>query len=107
MFGDDLTKGVLVDILNDNEIFVSGNSRYNFIDVKKSAALICNRFNRNGILDIGAKDSVSINEIIKHLDKDIPLGNRLEIQETVSPESDFPSAKEVLKFLDEIIKEGI
>ncbi len=106
MFGDGLDKGILVDLINNNEIFISGESRYNFIDIKKNAELMCDRFDRSGIIDIGAKDSISINEIVKHLGSDTLFGDRLEVQETINPEEDFPSAKDVLIFLDQVKLKG-
>jgi|SaaInlStandDraft_5_1057022.scaffolds.fasta_scaffold17204_3 nucleoside-diphosphate-sugar epimerase len=103
MFGDGLEKGVLIDILNNNQVFVSKDSRYNFINIKKSSVFICDRFEQHGVIDIGSKDTISISSIVKHLGIKRPLGSRIEVQETEDPAIDFPSATEVFGYLDEVV----
>jgi hypothetical protein len=57
-----------------------------------------------GILDIGAKDTITIGDIATHFNLNVSFGNRKEFQFTEKPKDNFPEAKEVLTFVQQIIE---
>ena len=99
LFGEGLDKGVIFDILEGNELFLNGDSKYNYISTKKAAEIIAKKLDQNGIIDVGAKDQISLKEIADDLNLDPKFGDKFESQHTENPDEDYPEAKEVLKFI--------
>ena len=102
LYGPGLDKGAVFDIIKGNKIYVHGDSKYNFIDVEKAAEIIVKKIDKKGIIEVGAKDQISLREIAEHFKLDVDFGDRFESQHTENPEDDYPEAKEILKFMDEV-----
>ncbi|MBL7095375.1 hypothetical protein ISS22_15535 [candidate division KSB1 bacterium] len=100
LFGAGLDKGAVFDISNGKKVFVSGESKYNFIDVDKAAEIIVKKMDKKGIVEVGAKDQISLKDIAKYFNKDVEFGERIESQHTENPDDDYPEAKEILKYVE-------
>ena len=102
MFSPDLSTGVLIDILKGTQLFVSGESRYCFCAKDFVAQWIAHHMELTGIVEVGAKNTLSLQEIADHLKKKINFEGRTELQEIISPRPDFPDAREVLAFMEQM-----
>jgi len=51
-----------------------------------------------GLIEVGARNSVSLAEIAAHLGKPVQFSGPLEVQEVHDPAASFPDAREVLNF---------
>jgi dTDP-4-dehydrorhamnose reductase len=102
IYGDDLKKGVLIDMLKGQKVFVSGQSRYSFTSVDFIAEYIASHLELTGIVELGARNTLSMIEIANYLDKRIEFEGAVDIQEIKNPEADFPKAEEVYPFLDKM-----
>jgi nucleoside-diphosphate-sugar epimerase len=100
MYGPTLSKGALVDILNHSKVFVSGESRYPFAPLSFVADWISRHFDRKGIVEVGAKNTITLKEIADFLGEPVVFEGAVEKQDVQNPEPDFPDAREVLKFMD-------
>ena len=100
MYGSGLDKGALFDIINNKMVYVSEKSTYNFIDVDVAADLIIDNIENCGIKEIGAKDEISLKEIAKNFNKKGSFSGKIEFQNTINPESHFPSSSEVISYLE-------
>jgi len=100
MYSGDLTKGVLVDMLQGKKVFVHGDSRYCFASLEFVSAWIARNLHRSGVVEVGGRDAVSLQEISVHMGTPIEFEGSLDHQEIHHPESDFPAARDVLDFLD-------
>lgn len=103
-YGDTLQKGALIDILNGKRVYVSEKSRYCFASLKFVCKWIAQNIDKKGIQEVGAKNSISLEEIVKYLHMSVPFEGRIDIQEIQNPLPEFPDAKEVLSFLQVKIK---
>ena len=103
LFGEGLDKGVIFDMLNGNEIFVLGESRYNYISTEKVADIVLSKLNESGVVDVGARDSISLKEVADYFKINVKFGERFEEQVTENPSDNYPEAKEVLKFMEKKI----
>jgi len=101
MFGDELKKGVLVDMLKGQKVFMDKESRYSFAGVDFIADYIASNLHQSGILEIGAHNSVRLIDIANHLGIPIEFDGFLDIQEIQNADPDLPDAKEVFKFIDD------
>jgi nucleoside-diphosphate-sugar epimerase len=103
LYGQGLDKGVIFDMIEGNEVFMSKDSAFNYIDTKKATQLMLDNIEEKGIVDIGAKDTITIGDIATHFNLNVSFGNRKEFQFTEKPKENFPEAKEVLTFVQQII----
>ena len=99
LFGKGLDKGVIFGMKKGNKIFVSRDSRYNYISTDKAAEIIIQKLDESGILEIGAKDQISLKEIANYFKWNIDFGNKFESQHTENPDENYPKARKVLKFM--------
>ncbi len=102
MYSPDLSKGALMDILNGNKVYLSGKSRYSFTPLEFVGEWIAGNLDREGVVEIGAKNSISLEEVAAHLGKKIDFEGDLDVQEVKDPSPDFPDARKVLEFMDKM-----
>lgn len=100
LYGEGLDKGVVFDMMHGNEVFMTADSSFNYIDTYKAAQLIVKYIEATGIKDIGAKNVVSIGEIAQKFQWKVQFGKRHEFQNTEYPESDFPDAQEIFNYIE-------
>ncbi len=102
MFGSGLKKGVLIDMLKGQKVYVNSESRYAFADVDFVGQYIASHLDLSGIIEVGAFNTVSIIDIANYLHRSIEFDGPLDVQEIQNPDAIFPDAKEVFKFLDKM-----
>ena len=99
LYSSDMKKGVLVDMLKGNKVFVDGASRYSFISVSFCAAWIAKNLDRQGIVELGGENAVALAEVAKHLGDKIEFEGEVNHQDIQSTEESLPEANEVLTFM--------
>jgi hypothetical protein len=68
MYGKKLTKGVLVDMLNDRTIYVNKNSHYSFTSVEWVGKWIAKNLSlRNKTIEIGSKNYLKLKNLAKSI----------------------------------------
>lgn len=67
MYDDTLQKGALIDILKGNKVYVSKKSKYCFASLDFVCSWIVNNLDKKGIQEVGAKNAITLEEIVKHL----------------------------------------
>ena len=102
MFGERLKKGVLIDMLKGQKLFIDGESRYSFSNVDFVADYIATHLHLRGIIEVGAFNTLRMTDIANYLQTPVEFDGPLDIQEIQNPDSQFPDSKEVFKFLDKI-----
>lgn len=100
MYSPTLSKGAVIDILNRSKVFVSGESRYPFASLDFVSNWIVQNIQRQGLTELGAKNSVSLQEIADHLGEKIEFSGPVENQEIQNARPDFPDARGVFTFVD-------
>jgi nucleoside-diphosphate-sugar epimerase len=101
MYSEDLTKGVLVDMLEGRKVWVDGSSRYCFAPRDWVAEWIADHLKRTGLVEVGARDGLALRDVARHLGVDIEFEGPVDHQEVREPEAGFPPAKGVLAFVEE------
>ena len=100
MYSDNISKGALFDILHSNKVFSSRDSRFAFTSLEFVGQWVAHNLGEFGLVEVGAKNTISLDEISSHLKKDIVFGSNLQVQEIQHPREDFPDARDVLEFMD-------
>lgn len=98
-YGDTLQKGAVVDILNGRKVWVDAKSRYSFASLDFVSGWVATHLELKGTIEVGARNSLSLARIARHLGLMIPFQGKLDHQEVQNPLPEFPEAKEILKYL--------
>jgi nucleoside-diphosphate-sugar epimerase len=68
MFGGTRTKDTLHDIMTGKEVFLSSNTKYSYTSVEYSTAKVIDSIDLNGLIEIGADNSISLKYIADFFD---------------------------------------
>ncbi len=104
VYSRDLSKGVLVDMLQGSKVFVGAESRYCFAPLEFVASWIAGNLGRLGTVEVGARNAIRLQEVADYLGAGVEFEGPVDHQEIEHPEPGFPDVREVLGFLDEVKK---
>lgn len=104
IYSDEVKKGVLIDMLKGQKVFVDAESRYSFTHVNFVAQYIASHLELTGLIEVGAHNTLRMIDIANYLNKNIEFEGSVDIQEIKNPQSGFPEAQEVYSFLDKMKK---
>ena len=100
MYGKDLTKGVLIDMINNRRVYINGKSKYSFTDVSWNAKWIVDNLNsKEKLVEIGATDYIELNQLAKLINSISEFDGEIDDQIILNKSYKFDSSKQVLNFL--------
>ncbi len=105
MYSKDLSKGVLMDILEGRKVFVDGESKYCFAPLDFSASWVAGNLDCSGIVEVGARNSIRLREVADYLGFNVEFVGALDNQEVEKPLDVYPDAHDALAFIDIIRKQ--
>jgi len=100
IYDQDMKKGVLIDMIRGNTVFVGGESRYCFADRGLVADWIALNLGRSGIVEFGGRNAISLKSVAEHIGSISTFEGALDHQEVETSDPDYPEASNVLAFLD-------
>jgi len=103
LYGAGLDKGVIFDMMQGNQVFMTPDSAFNYIDTFKACEIMLDRSNESGLIEVGARNTINIGEIAKHFNWKVEFGQRKEFQDTLNPPADYPDAAEVLDYIQKTL----
>ena len=98
MYGDALSKGVLFDMVNNENVYVARESRYCFAPVNWVANWISRNLHTSGLIDLGGKEAICLAEVASAVGSNSKFYGKIDDQIVSAPIVDAPSATEVIKF---------
>lgn len=98
LYGETMGKGAVVDIAHDAPVYVDGASRYAFTPVEFAAGWVASHLDTRGLVEVGARDTVSLAEIAHALGRQTTFDGPVEEQAVVTPDPSWPSATDVIPF---------
>lgn len=99
MFGPTLKKGVLIDMINESKIYAGKKSRYAFSPLKFNADWVTKNLDRKGVWEVGAKNSLSLENLASKLGLSIEFEGLEDHQEIQTIEEDYPDVNLVFDFM--------
>jgi dTDP-4-dehydrorhamnose reductase len=100
MYGAGLTKGVLVDMINNSKVYISGESKYSFTDASWNAKWIVHNLNSTEkLVEIGATDYIKLNQLAKSINSISEFDGEIDDQIILNKSYKFDSSMQVLSFL--------
>lgn len=104
MYSKNLSKGVLIDMLQGRKVSVDAESRYCFAPLEFVASWIAAHLERAGIVEVGARNAVRLQDVADHIGARVKFEGAVDHQEIDNPEQDFPDARQVFGFLHQMTK---
>ncbi len=102
LYGPGMNKGALIDIAADRPVYVAGDSRYAFTPVTFAAGWVAAHLDDQGLIEVGARNTISLRDVADHMGKTIQFSGPTELQEVQQPLPSFPDAREALTFVDRL-----
>lgn len=102
MYSKELNKGVLIDLLKGRKVYIDAESKYCFAPLEFVATWIVDNLDRTGIVEVGARNTISLRAVARYLGVNPVFNGPVDHQEIMHPEENYPDAREVLCFLDEM-----
>jgi dTDP-4-dehydrorhamnose reductase/SAM-dependent methyltransferase len=99
MFGPSLSKGVLIDMLKGSKVYVHGESRYAFSPLRFNAEWIANNLDKIGIWEVGAKNSIVLQDLSRELGLKVEFEGPTDHQEIQTMGGDYPNSNLVKEFM--------
>ena len=100
MYGKGLTKGVLMDMINNSKVYINGKSKYSFTDVSWNAKWIVDNLNlKEKLVEIGATDYIELNQLAKLIKSTSEFDGEIDDQIILNKSYKFDSSMQVLSFL--------
>ena len=100
MYGKGLTKGVLMDMINNSKVYINGKSKYSFTDVSWNAKWIVDNLNlKEKLVEIGATDYIELNQLAKLINSISEFDGEIDDQIILNKSYKFDSSMQVLSFI--------
>lgn len=104
LYGENMKKGVLVDMLEGKKVFVDKTSRYSFIPLSFCVSWLASNLDRQGIVELGGKNAIILESVAKHIGAEVEFEGSVNHQDIENKEDDLPEAKDVLDFMSNLKK---
>ena len=100
MYGNGLTKGVLVDMINNKKVYIDGRSKYSFTDVEWNSKWIIDNLNlKNKLVEVGATDFIELEKLAKMIKSTSEFEGEIDNQIIMNENIKKNTTIEVLEFL--------
>lgn len=98
LYGASLRKGVIMDIVGDADVYVSGSTRYAFTPVDWLAEVVLNNLHLTGIHEIGARGGVMLEDMARDLGSRSRFVGSNDDQVFETTYDGAPDASDVIEF---------
>ncbi len=99
MYGEGLDKGVLIDILNGDPVFVARDSHYCFAPIDWIGRWIADNLDGSGTMDLGGNDAITVGEVADAVASTSDFQGETDDQILNEPIEGAPDAKGAIDYL--------
>lgn len=99
LYANSLTKGAIIDIINNQTVYVSGSSKYAFTPLEWVCDEIVNNINLSGIHEFGAKNYIELYDLAKKINSKSKFIGDVDDQVFSNAPDYCPDAKEIINFI--------
>ena len=104
MYAKQNQKGALFDIIKNQKVYVNEKTKYAYTNVSYNAQKIIELLDKTGIIEIGAKNAISLGYLKKEIGSTSLFEGRDDTQIILSDQNDAPDAFGVIPFARKIKK---
>ena len=105
LYGDKLSKGVIIDMLNNTNVYVSGESKYAFTDIKWFGNWLSNNLDLNGIKEVGPNNYILLKDLASNLNSSSKFDGEIDNQIINTDDKYDLDVKKVYNFINRIKNE--
>ena len=108
MFGSGKSIGALNDLISNNDVYVSENTKYAYVNIDYNAEKIVSFIDDlsvNGYVELGSKKGISLKKLKKIIGSNSKFEGKDDTQIPVQPPSDAPNVMNVVDYIKSIIIE--
>ena len=98
LYDESLTKGALIDIINDQKVFVDAKTKYAFTPLEWACQLIISNLDHTGVEEVGAKGYVCLEELATTIESTSKFTGQNDDQIFPTADGTAPDASEVIQF---------
>ncbi len=98
MYGTEKLSGALLDIIKGQEVFATAGTRYAYARLSYCASFIVENLTRVGLIECGARNTVTLEEIRAALGSPSVFRGEDDSQYPIAPTGDAPDASDVIAF---------
>jgi len=98
LYHSSMSKGALIDIINNQKVFLSGETKYAFTPLEWACSKILENIDQFGLLEVGAKGYVTLKDLAAQVGSKSIFEGDLDDQFFLSNDEDRPSATDVVDF---------
>ena len=99
MYGTSLDKGVLIDMINNNKVYISKESLYCFAPVDWIGEWISKHLHLSGIIELGANNGIKLQEVANIIGSNSIFNGPIDHQIVSKEIKNAPEARKVLDFI--------
>jgi len=99
MYGKNLDKGVLIDLINNNNVYVDKNSKYSFTNIDYIANWITNNLHKRDIIELGANNFIILENLKKSIGSTSKFYGNIDNQIIKSKTNYNQDSYDVIEFL--------
>ncbi len=99
MYGEQLDKGVIIDMKNNLPVYVSKESEYCFAPVDWVGEWISENMHLYGIIDLGGNNAIKLDEVAQKIGSKSKFTGPIDNQIVSKPIKNGPEAKNVVDFI--------
>ena len=99
LYSNSLKKGAIIDIINNQTVYVSGSSKYAFTPLEWVCDEIVNNKNLSGVHELGAKNYIELYDLAKKINSKSKFIGDVDDQVFSNAPDYCPDAKEVINFI--------
>jgi dTDP-4-dehydrorhamnose reductase len=106
MFGSGKNVGALNDLLCNNPVYVSGDTKYAYVNIKYNAQKIVSYINDstlNGYIELGSKEGISLTKLKKIIGSSSVFQGKDDTQIPIDPPKDAPDVMNVVNYVQTLI----
>ena len=99
MYGEGKCLGALGDILANNPVYVSEETKYAYIDVNLNAQIIISLLAETGLKEVGAQNGIKLKDLRDAIGSRSTFSGFDDTQIPINPEDRFPDARDVIDYV--------
>tara|TARA_B100000579_G_scaffold417273_1_gene413647 strand:+ start:703 stop:1389 length:687 start_codon:yes stop_codon:yes gene_type:complete len=99
MYGKSLNKGVLIDMKNNDPVYVSKESLYSFAPVDWVGEWISKNMHLSGIFDVGGNNAIKLSEVAQRIGSRSNFSGDIDNQIITKAIKKAPEARDVIDFI--------
>ena len=99
MYGKSLNKGVLIDMKNNQNVYISKESLYCFAPIDWIGKWICHNMHLSGTLDLGGNNAIKLKEVAERIGSKSIFTGPIDNQILTNGIKNAPEARDVIDFI--------